>query len=475
VLVRDGARRLSAAVGAVAALGVAAAFVGRPSPSHLAGHSFTAAAASQRGAAQRAATGDAVGAAGDAAVVDEAYAKAAAGQAAGGSWLAAAGVRPSGGTGASGVSRVSGVTSAAVQVARGGQTAAESATPMVAPLHRLHPADLLVVAPKSLRPSVAAAVRHLAGVTADVRIDAASIRVNGKFVQMLGVSPSSFRAFAAGPTARSTSLWRRVADGDVAISDEMGKQDKVPLGSSVHVAGQQAETLRVGGYGTVGISGVDAVVSDSVARSLGIPAANALVISAPHAQLATLMKKVKAVLPHDAGVAQLVAQADPGAALQAQDAAAGAAGSAVPAASSATTIDLTQVRAFLKAALSRVGMPYVWGAAGPTSFDCSGLVQWSMRQAGIVMPRVAVDQARTGPRVAVSQLAPGDLLFYHTDASAPTYISHVAIYLGNGLMEQAPEPGMNVQIVRADFGAGFAGAVQVSPALAAAVAANPAG
>jgi peptidoglycan DL-endopeptidase CwlO len=470
VLVRDGTRRLSAAAGAIAALGVAAAFVGRPSPSHLAGHSFVAAAASQRAAqrdlaGQQAAPGDAVAAAGDAVAVDGAYARAAAGQAAGGSWLAAAGVRASGGTG---------VSSPAVQVAGGDQTADESATPIVAPLHRLHPADLLVVAPKSLRPGVAAAVRHLAGVTADVRIDAASIRVNGKFVQMLGVSPSSFRGFAAGPTARSTSLWRSVARGDVAISDEMGKQDKLPLGSSVHVAGQQPEALRVGGYGTVGISGVDAVVSDSVARSLGIPAGNALVISAPHAQLATLMKKVKAVLPHDAGIAQLVAQADPGAAV-AQDAAAGAAGSVVPAASSAPTIDLTQVRAFLKAALSRVGMPYVWGAAGPRSFDCSGLVQWSMRQAGIVMPRVAVDQARTGPRVALSQLAPGDLLFYHTDASAPTYISHVAIYLGNGLMEQAPEPGMNVQIVKADFGAGFAGAVQVSPALAAAVAANPAG
>jgi peptidoglycan DL-endopeptidase CwlO len=292
---------------------------------------------------------------------------------------------------------------------------------------------------------------------------------------MLGVSPSSFRAFAAGPTARSTSLWRGVAGGDVAISEEMGKQGKLPLGSAVHVAGRQAETLRVGSYGTVGISGVDAVVSDRVARSLGIPAANALVISAPQAQLATLMTKIKALLPHGAGVAQLVAQAEPGAALPAADAAAGAAGSALPAASSAPTISLTQVRAFLKAALSRVGMPYVWGAAGPITFDCSGLVQWSMRQAGIIMPRVAVDQARTGPRVALSELQPGDLLFYHTDASAPTYISHVAIYLGHGLMEQAPEPGMDVQVVTADFGAGFAGAVQVSPALAASVAGNPAG
>jgi peptidoglycan DL-endopeptidase CwlO len=98
-----------------------------------------------------------------------------------------------------------------------------------------------------------------------------------------------------------------------------------------------------------------------------------------------------------------------------------------------------------------------------------------MRQAGLVMPRVAADQARAGPLVPLSDLRPGDLLFYHTDVTAPTYISHVAIYLGNGQMEQAPEPGEDVQVVPADFGAGFAGAIQVSPAIAAAVAGDPAG
>ena len=120
-------------------------------------------------------------------------------------------------------------------------------------------------------------------------------------------------------------------------------------------------------------------------------------------------------------------------------------------------------------------MPYVWGAAGPTAFDCSGLVQWSLAQAGVAMPRVAADQARTGPAVPVSRLAPGDLLFYHTDPTAPGYISHVAIYLGKGLMIQAPEPGMDVQIVPVDLGSGFAGAVAVAPAVAAAAAANPVG
>ena len=89
------------------------------------------------------------------------------------------------------------------------------------------------------------------------------------------------------------------------------------------------------------------------------------------------------------------------------------------------------------------------------------------------MPRVAVDQARTGPMVPVSQLRPGDLLFYHTDPTAPTYISHVAIYLGSGMMLQAPRPGLDVEIVPVDVGPGFAGAVAVYPRVAAAAAGAP--
>jgi cell wall-associated NlpC family hydrolase len=91
-------------------------------------------------------------------------------------------------------------------------------------------------------------------------------------------------------------------------------------------------------------------------------------------------------------------------------------------------------------------------------------VQWSFARAGVVMPRVAADQARTGPAIPFSRAQAGDLLFYRTDPTAPDYISHVAIYLGRGLMIQAPEPGENVQIVPVALGSEFAGAVRVSPA-----------
>jgi peptidoglycan DL-endopeptidase CwlO len=374
---------------------------------------------------------------------------------------------------ATGVRLISIPGSPRIVVPAGAPSSAEVAA-QVKPLGQLREADVLVVAPTSLKPAVTAAIARLPGVTAAQALDAATIKVNGRFIQMLGVDPSTFRAFAAAPTARSTALWRNVASGSIALSYTMGKLDKLALGDSVTVAGHRTEKLSVGAFGTVGIAGADAVVSDSVARSLGIPAGNAIVISAPDTSLAQLTARVKALLPHGAGVAQLVAQAAPGVTGPAQLAAAGAAG-----ATSVTTADGTmtsvQVQAFLTAALSRVGSPYVWGGAGPAVFDCSGLVQWSLRQAGLVMPRVAADQARTGPLIPLSDLRPGDLLFYHTDVTAPTYISHVAIYLGNGLMEQAPEPGEDVEVVHADFGSGFAGAVQISPAIAAGVAGNPAG
>src|SRR6185312_13452712 len=102
------------------------------------------------------------------------------------------------------------------------------------------------------------------------------------------------------------------------------------------------------------------------------------------------------------------------------------------------TIGSTTRNKILAAALSRVGLPYVWGGAGPNDFDCSGLVQWSFRQAGILMPRVAAEQFLTGDHIPLAAAQPGDLLFWTYDPTDPGYVDHVAIYLGNGQMVVAP-------------------------------------
>src|SRR5690606_14957647 len=119
-------------------------------------------------------------------------------------------------------------------------------------------------------------------------------------------------------------------------------------------------------------------------------------------------------------------------------------------------------------AASKLGSPYVWGAEGPDGFDCSGLVQWAYRQAGVRMPRVAAQQWATGPRIPLAEARPGDLLFWRNDPTNPGYISHVAIYWGNGMMLRAPRRGDVVKISKI-YLRNFAGAVRVSPQAAARV------
>jgi cell wall-associated NlpC family hydrolase len=328
--------------------------------------------------------------------------------------------------------------------------------PVVAPLKQTRVAALMVVAPSTLSPAVLTAVAGVANVTAAEPVEAVRVKVNGTLTAVLGVSPSGFRGFAAQATAASDNLWRGVAGGGIAVSYTMGKLDHLPLGGTVMLSGTHDQKLRVVAFGTLGIGGVDAVVSHNVARSLGAPVNNAIVISIRGTDVSGAAAAVAKLIPKGAGVQQLVSVVS-----------SGQAGVGPATAASAST---PQLNAMLAAAMSRQGKPYVWGGNGPNVFDCSGLVKWSFAQAGIVMPRVAADQALAGPAVPVSQLQPGDLLFYHTDATAPNYISHVAIYIGKGWMIQAPEPGKTVEVVPADLGSEFAGAIRVSPAQAASVA-----
>ncbi|MFB7734259.1 NlpC/P60 family protein [Streptomyces sp. NPDC056112] len=90
-------------------------------------------------------------------------------------------------------------------------------------------------------------------------------------------------------------------------------------------------------------------------------------------------------------------------------------------------------------ARAQIGKPYVWGGSGPGSYDCSGLTQASWKSAGISLPRTTWDQVQAGTTVPVSAAEPGDLVFFYDD------ISHVGIYIGNGMMIHAPHSGANVR------------------------------
>ena len=88
----------------------------------------------------------------------------------------------------------------------------------------------------------------------------------------------------------------------------------------------------------------------------------------------------------------------------------------------------------------QMGKPYVWGATGPGSYDCSGLTQAAWKTAGISLPRTTWDQVKVGTTVPTSQAKPGDLVFFYDD------VSHVGIYIGDGKMIHAPKPGANVRV-----------------------------
>ncbi|MFJ9808382.1 NlpC/P60 family protein [Streptomyces sp. NPDC101158] len=118
------------------------------------------------------------------------------------------------------------------------------------------------------------------------------------------------------------------------------------------------------------------------------------------------------------------------------------------------TAPTTRAAEAIAYARAQLGKPYVWGATGPSAFDCSGLTQASWRAAGVSLPRTTYTQINAGRRVSRSELAPGDLVFFYSG------ISHVGLYIGGGQMIHAPRPGAPVRIAPIDE-MPFAGATRV--------------
>ncbi|MFC5493098.1 NlpC/P60 family protein [Nocardioides caricicola] len=104
-------------------------------------------------------------------------------------------------------------------------------------------------------------------------------------------------------------------------------------------------------------------------------------------------------------------------------------------------------------AMAQVGDAYVYGAAGPSAFDCSGLTMMAWGAAGVGLPHSSSAQYSSGPHVAASDLQPGDLVFYYSP------ISHVGMYIGNGLIVHAANPGTGV-VVSGLYSMPYVGAVR---------------
>lgn len=126
---------------------------------------------------------------------------------------------------------------------------------------------------------------------------------------------------------------------------------------------------------------------------------------------------------------------------------------AEPASGETPTTSSEQANAAVEAAMSRRGKPYEWGATGPDRFDCSGLTQWSYKQAGVDIPRSSRAQYAGLPKVSRSELRPGDLVFFGDP------IHHMGMYIGDGQMVEAPYSGQSVR-VRAMDRSDYAGAAR---------------
>jgi cell wall-associated NlpC family hydrolase len=122
----------------------------------------------------------------------------------------------------------------------------------------------------------------------------------------------------------------------------------------------------------------------------------------------------------------------------------GGGGASVPVGTSCNDVSITAPSARAKAAIDfacqQLGEPYQWAAAGPGSWDCSGLTMKAWAAGGVSLPHSSAQQATYGTRVSLSALEAGDLVFRHTP------ISHVGLYIGNGMMIHAPQSGDVVRI-----------------------------
>jgi hypothetical protein len=261
-------------------------------------------------------------------------------------------------------------------------------------------------------------------------VDTGTVNLAGAPAVTFGVDPASFRTFTPQSSASVDRLWQYLAGGALVSSYDMASDRKLQLGvlDSITPAGGSSATVQgwMGAFASLGLPGVDMLVSNAYSSVLGLAPRTGAVISAPVLSGPALQTEIKQAIP--GATVELLRLSE------------------IPQVSG-PGLSNVQRASLIAAALSKVGKEYVWGGAGPDVFDCSGLVQWAYRQAGILMPRTAAEQFLTGQHIPLSSAAPGDLLFWTYDPNDPTFVDHVAIYLGGGMMVVAPHTGLNVEVV----------------------------
>ncbi|QVQ50405.1 C40 family peptidase [Spiractinospora alimapuensis] len=313
-------------------------------------------------------------------------------------------------------------------------------------------ADLFIASADALPEELLSELTERDGVDDVLLASAARLGVDDRDTAVVGADPESLARFGGSEEELSdvqNATVSALREGTILPAEHGGLEPGERLGED-----EENDTWRL----TVGdavdsrIPGVDGYVAADRAEELGMPVGNAALVSAPGADVIALQEELTEKLPPESGVQLL-----PGAELEETE------GTGDDGARwDGDRLSSESVESAIDAAESKLGAPYVWGGSGPDNFDCSGLVQWAFAQAGVSLPRVTHEQWTVGPRLDYSEAERGDLLFWRTDPNQPDYISHVAIYLGDGQMIEAPSSGQVVRVTDVRF-SGFAGVVRISP------------
>jgi cell wall-associated NlpC family hydrolase len=327
----------------------------------------------------------------------------------------------------------------------------------------------------SLKGRIDTAKQQLAAL--DARAEAATERYNAARIRLTGdqqKSASAQRRLAAAQT-RLATLKRSVsafavaayqgqtldttlgmtADSPQAYLDKISTLQAVANSqrqSLASLAGAQREQEQAQ-------SETSAALKEQRAATSQMQADRATVLAAAQQEqqiLHQLVAKQQAIIRAAKARAARIAAEQAAAALRAREAAAAAAARQL-ATQSTNSTPVVQgsggARVAVQWAYRELGKPYVWGAAGPDSIDCSGLTQYVWAKAGVYLDHYTGSQWNEGAHVSRDQLQPGDLVFFGSD------LHHVGLYIGNGNMIEAPYTGANVRIssyARSDY----AGAVR---------------
>ncbi|MGI8448105.1 MAG: lytic murein transglycosylase [Streptosporangiaceae bacterium] len=165
--------------------------------------------------------------------------------------------------------------------------------------------DLLVIEPSGLSARRLAKLSAAAGVRQVVTADGAAIKLNGHRVNVLGVNPAQFRSWTPLATATDQRLWAALDQGRFVTSDRLAGRRNLHTGTKYLITGARQEQLAFGGSAPLGVSGIDALVSNQASAQLGLVPGVLALVSAPSASLATLIKAVRAIAGPAATVVSL--------------------------------------------------------------------------------------------------------------------------------------------------------------------------